>query len=127
MKTKIIVLLSVLIFALGIFCACGGNKDSAGTSDSVSVVEPDSGSDSVEESDSTKESESAHTHNFVFEAWVTAPGLETKGKAKLKCECNEEKEEEVPALTDVTVWTLTAAATFAFPIASLRRAMTAFR
>ena len=108
MKTKIIVLLSVLIFALGIFCACGGNKDSAGTSDSVSVVEPDSGSDSVEESDSTKESESAHTHNFVFEAWVTAPGLETKGKAKLKCECNEEKEEEVPALTDVTVWTLTA-------------------
>ena len=108
MKTKIIVLLSVLIFALGIFCACGGNKDSAGTSDSVSVVEPDSGSDSVEESDSTKESESAHTHNFVFEAWVTAPGLETKGKAKLKCECNEEKEEEVSALTDVTVWTLTA-------------------
>ena len=108
MKTKIIVLLSVLIFALGIFCACGGNKDSAGTSDSVSVVEPDSGSDSVEESDSTKESESAHTHNFVFEAWVTAPGLETKGKAKLKCECDEEKEEEVPALTDVTVWTLTA-------------------
>lgn len=108
MKTKIIVLLSVLIFALGIFCACGGNKDSVDASDSVSVVEPDSGSDSVEESDSTKDSESEHTHNFVFEAWVTAPGLETKGKAKLKCECDEEKEEEVPALTDVTVWTLTA-------------------
>lgn len=118
MKTKIIVLLSVLIFALGIFCACGGNNDSASTGDSVSVSESVAGSDSakdsesasesVKESDSEKDSESAHTHNFVFESWVTAPGLETAGKAKMKCECDEEKEEDVPALGDVTVWTLTA-------------------
>ncbi len=118
MKTKIIVLLSVLIFALGIFCACGGNKESVSASDSVSVSESASESDSVKESgsesdsvkdsESAKDSESTHTHTFAFDSWVTAPGLETAGKAKMKCACGEDKEEDVPALGDTAVWTLTA-------------------
>ena len=103
MKTKIIVLLSVLIFALGIFCACG-NKESVDTSDSGSVSESVSVSDSTEKPDSTP----AHTHAYTFDSWVTAPGLETAGKAKMKCTCGGEKEEDVPALSDTTVWTLAA-------------------
>ena len=115
MKSKIIVILSILIFALGIFSACdayGHSSDSpADSSDSVSIVESDSGSDSdsasADDSESVKDSESVHEHAFAFDSWVTAPGLEATGVAKLKCDCGDEKNENVPALSDTAVWTLT--------------------
>lgn len=115
MKTKIIVLLSVLIFALGMFISCGDPMTSESTGETVSstetATETETGSETATETETGSETGSettseTHTHAYdEFSAWVQKPTLTEKGKAKMKCECNEEKEEDVPALGDATVWT----------------------
>ncbi|MDY2901451.1 MAG: hypothetical protein SOT09_05485, partial [Candidatus Borkfalkiaceae bacterium] len=124
MKTKIIVLLSVLIFALGMFIACGDPMTSESTGESVSATEStietgsetgsetdsETGSESTSETESDSESISestseTHTHAYdEFSAWVQKPTLTEKGTAKMKCECNEETEVIVPELGDATEW-----------------------
>lgn len=118
MKTKIIVLLSVLILSLSMCFACqwenpnGSDKDSG----SESVIE--SGSETIDESESAtetgdesesasekeSESKSEHTHVYDRVTMTVAPTLTAEGKATLKCECGEAKEETVPSLSDSTVW-----------------------
>ena len=114
MKTKIIVLLSVLIFALGMFISCGDPMTSESTDETVSstetATETETGSETATETETGSETGSettseTHTHVYTFVEWVNAPTLTETGKAKMKCECNEEKEEDVPALGDATVWT----------------------
>lgn len=114
MKTKIIVLLSVLIFALGMFISCGDPMTSESTGETVSstetATETETGSETATETETGSETGSettseTHTHVYAFVEWVNAPTLTETGKAKMKCECNEEKEEDVPALGDATVWT----------------------
>ena len=115
MKTKIIVLLSVLIFALGMFISCGDPMTSESTGETVSstetATETETDSETATETETGSETGSettseTHTHAYdEFSAWVQKPTLTEKGKAKMKCECNEEKEEDVPALGDATVWT----------------------
>lgn len=114
MKTKIIVLLSVLIFALGMFISCGDPMTSESTGETVSstetATETETGSETATETETGSETGSettseTHMHVYAFVEWVNAPTLTEKGKAKMKCECNEEKEEDVPALGDATVWT----------------------
>lgn len=110
MKTKIIVLLSVLIFALGMFISCGDPMTSESTGETVSstetATETETGSETATETETGSETTSeTHTHVYAFVEWVNAPTLTETGKAKMKCECNEEKEEDVPALGDATVWT----------------------
>lgn len=115
MKTKIIVLLSVLIFALGMFISCGDPMTSESTGETVSstetATETETGSETATETETGSETGSettseTHTHAYdEFSAWVQKPTLTETGKAKMKCECNEEKEEDVPALGDATVWT----------------------
>ena len=110
MKTKIIVLLSVLIFALGMFISCGDPMTSESTGETASstetATETETGSETATESETGSETTSeTHTHVYAFVEWVNAPTLTETGKAKMKCECNEEKEEDVPALGDATVWT----------------------
>lgn len=114
MKTKIIVLLSVLIFALGMFISCGDPMTSENTGETVSstetATETETGSETATETETGSETGSettseTHTHVYAFVEWVNAPTLTETGKAKMKCECNEEKEEDVPALGDATVWT----------------------
>lgn len=110
MKTKIIVLLSVLIFALGMFISCGDPMTSESTGETVSstetATETESGSETATETETGSETTSeTHMHVYAFVEWVNAPTLTETGKAKMKCECNEEKEEDVPALGDATVWT----------------------
>lgn len=104
MKTKIIVLLSVLIFALGMFISCGDPMTSESTGETVSSTETATETETGSETGSETTSET-HTHVYAFVEWVNAPTLTETGKAKMKCECNEEKEEDVPALGDATVWT----------------------
>ena len=124
MKTKIIVLLSVLIFALGMFIACGDPMTSESTGESVSATEStietgsetgsetdsETGSESTSETESDSESISestseTHTHAYdEFSAWVQKPTLTENGTAKMKCECNEEKEVSVPELGDAKEW-----------------------
>ena len=114
MKTKIIVLLSVLIFALGMFISCGDPMTSESTGETVSstetATETETGSETATETETGSETGSettseTHMHVYAFVEWVNAPTLTETGKAKMKCECNEEKEEDVPALGDATVWT----------------------
>lgn len=114
MKTKIIVLLSVLIFALGMFISCGDPMTSESTGETVSstetATETETGSETATETETGSETGSettseTHKHVYAFVEWVNAPTLTETGKAKMKCECNEEKEEDVPALGDATVWT----------------------
>ena len=110
MKTKIIVLLSVLIFALGMFISCGDPMTSESTGETVSstetATETETGSETATETETGSETTSeTHKHVYAFVEWVNAPTLTETGKAKMKCECNEEKEEDVPALGDATVWT----------------------
>lgn len=114
MKTKIIVLLSVLIFALGMFISCGDPMTSESTGETVSstetATETETGSETATETETGSETGSettseTHEHVYAFVEWVNAPTLTETGKAKMKCECNEEKEEDVPALGDATVWT----------------------
>lgn len=114
MKTKIIVLLSVLIFALGMFISCGDPMTSESTGETVSstetATETETGSETATETETGSETDSettseTHKHVYAFVEWVNAPTLTETGKAKMKCECNEEKEEDVPALGDATVWT----------------------
>lgn len=108
MKTKIIVLLSVLIFALGMFISCGDPMTSESTGETVSSTETatETGSETATETETGSETTSeTHKHVYAFVEWVNAPTLTETGKAKMKCECNEEKEEDVPALGDATVWT----------------------
>lgn len=114
MKTKIIVLLSVLIFALGMFISCGDPMTSESTGETVSstetATETETGSETATETETGSETGSettseTHMHVYAFVEWVNAPTLTETGKAKMKCECNEEKEEDVPALGDTTVWT----------------------
>lgn len=114
MKTKIIVLLSVLIFALGMFISCGDPMTSESTGETVSstetATETETGSETATETETGSETGSettseTHMHVYTFVEWVNAPTLTETGKAKMKCECNEEKEEDVPALGDATVWT----------------------
>lgn len=114
MKTKIIVLLSVLIFALGMFISCGDPMTSESTGETVSstetATETETGSETATETETGSETGSettseTHAHVYAFVEWVNAPTLTETGKAKMKCECNEEKEEDVPALGDATVWT----------------------
>ena len=110
MKTKIIVLLSVLIFALGMFISCGDPMTSESTGETVSSTETETGSETATETETGSETGSettseTHMHVYAFVEWVNAPTLTETGKAKMKCECNEEKEEDVPALGDATVWT----------------------
>ena len=114
MKTKIIVLLSVLIFALGMFISCGDPMTSESTGETVSstetATETETGSETATETETGSETGSettseTHMHVYDFVEWVNAPTLTETGKAKMKCECNEEKEEDVPALGDATVWT----------------------
>ena len=110
MKTKIIVLLSVLIFALGMFISCGDPMTSESTGETVSstetATETETGSETATETETGSETTSeTHMHVYAFVEWVNAPTLTETGKAKMKCECNEEKEEDVPALGDATVWT----------------------
>lgn len=104
MKTKIIVLLSVLIFALGMFISCGDPMTSESTGETVSSTETATETETGSETGSETTSET-HMHVYAFVEWVNAPTLTETGKAKMKCECNEEKEEDVPALGDATVWT----------------------
>lgn len=104
MKTKIIVLLSVLIFALGMFISCGDPMTSESTGETVSSTETATETETGSETGSETTSET-HKHVYAFVEWVNAPTLTETGKAKMKCECNEEKEEDVPALGDATVWT----------------------
>lgn len=114
MKTKIIVLLSVLIFALGMFISCGDPMTSESTGETVSstetATETETGSETATETETGSETGSettseTHKHVYAFVEWVNAPTLTETGKAKMKCECNEEKEEDVPALGDAAVWT----------------------
>lgn len=122
MKTKIIVLLSVLIFALGMFIACGDpmTSDSAGetVSSTETATDTETGTETETETETGTETGSetgstgsestseTHTHSYsVFVEWVSEPTLTEAGKAKMKCECNEVTEEDVPALGDATVWT----------------------
>lgn len=110
MKTKIIVLLSVLIFALGMFISCGDPMTSESTGETASstetATETETGSETATETETGSETTSeTHMHVYAFVEWVNAPTLTETGKAKMKCECNEEKEEDVPALGDATVWT----------------------
>lgn len=110
MKTKIIVLLSVLIFALGMFISCGDPMTSESTGETVSstetATETETGSETATETETGSETTSeTHKHVYAFVEWVNAPTLTETGKAKMKCECNEEKEEDVLALGDATVWT----------------------
>lgn len=108
MKAKIIAILSILVLSMFVFAGCfgGGDSSTSGSdSTSVSVSVNDS---TTSESDSTKTSESTgqHTHTFVVDALTVTPTLTAKGKATLKCSgCNETAEEDVPVLTDATVWT----------------------
>lgn len=105
MKAKIIAILSVIVLSMFVFVGCFGGSTSGSDSTSGSVSVSDS---TTSESDSTKTSESTepHVHNFVVEALTVKPTLTAKGKATLKCEeCGKTEEEDVPALTDATVWT----------------------
>ena len=116
MKTKIIVLLSVLIFALGMFIACGDPMTSDTAGETVSSTETATDTETGTETETETGSETGstgsestsetHTHSYnVFVEWVSEPTLTEAGKAKMKCECDEVKEEDVPALGDTTVWT----------------------
>ena len=115
MKAKIISILSVIVLSMFVFVGCFGGSDdstsgseSASESVSVSTGTSDETSDSESDSDSdsaTSESTEPHVHNFVVEALTVKPTLTAKGKATLKCEeCGKTEEEEVPVLTDATVW-----------------------
>ena len=118
MKTKIIVLLSVLILSLSMCFACqwenpnGSDKDSGSESviesGSETIDESESGTETGDESESASEKESEskseHTHVYDRVTMTVAPTLTAEGKATLKCECGEAKEETVPSLSDSTVW-----------------------
>lgn len=118
MKTKIIVLLSVLILSLSMCFACqwenpnGSDKDSGSESviesGSETIDESESGTETGDESESASEKESEskseHTHVYDRVTMTVAPTLTAEGKATLECECGEDKEETVPSLSDSTVW-----------------------
>lgn len=118
MKTKIIVLLSVLILSLSMCFACqwenpnGSDKDSGSESviesGSETIDESESGTETGDESESASEKESEskseHTHVYDRVTMTVAPTLTAEGKATLECECGEAKEETVPSLSDSTVW-----------------------
>ena len=118
MKTKIIVLLSVLILSLSMCLACqwenpnGSDKDSGSESvmesGSETIDESESGTETGDESESASEKESEskseHTHVYDKVTMTVAPTMTAEGKATLECECGEAKEETVPSLSDSTVW-----------------------
>lgn len=50
-------------------------------------------------------------HSYAFVSWATEPTLTTDGVANLKCaNCTDTKTENVPKLSDETVWTATVTA-----------------
>lgn len=107
MKAKIIAILSVIVLSMFVFVGCfgGGNSSTSGSDSTSGSVSVSAGTTSEPDS-ATSESTEPHVHNFVVEALTVKPTLTAKGKATLKCEkCGKTEEEEVPALTDATVWT----------------------